>query len=102
MKTVNTKVFCIENPIIQDEMHLIGFAEMAVPVSKAGSVGNNNRVGAKYPRKFRQCVRSLQRHDRQTVRSKHHVLPTLAPLQYTAIVKALIDGGVKVVETAGF
>lgn len=50
MKTVNTKVFCIENPIIQDEMHLIGFAEMAVPVSKAGSVGNNNRAGAKYPR----------------------------------------------------
>ena len=29
-------------------------------------------------------------------------LPTLTPLEYTAIVKALIDGGVKVVETAGF
>lgn len=28
--------------------------------------------------------------------------PTLAPLEYTVIVKALTDGGVKVVETAGF
>ena len=54
----------IENPIIQDEIRLVGFAEMAEAVSKDGGLEIITGLAQNTPASFRQCDRSLQGHDR--------------------------------------
>ena len=73
MKTRITELLNIEHPIIQGGMHYVGFAELAAAVSNAGGLGIITGLTQKTP----------------------------AALDYPAIIKTIIQGGVKIVETAG-
>jgi len=101
MKTVITEMFGIEHPIIQGGMHYVGFAEMAAAVSNAGGLGIITGLTQKIPEDLANEIAKCRDMTDKPFGVNITFLPTLNPPDYPAIVKAVIDGGVKVVETAG-
>ena len=101
MKTAITEMFGIEHPIIQGGMHYVGFAEMAAAVSNAGGLGIITGLTQKTPADPANEIAKCRDMTDKPFGVNITFLPTLNPPDYPAIVKAVIDGGVKVVETAG-
>ena len=101
MKTAITELFGIEHPIIQGGMHYVGFAEMAAAVSNAGGLGIITALTQKTPKDLANEIAKCRDMTDKPFGVNITFLPSLTPPDYPAIVKAVIDGGVKVVETAG-
>ena len=101
MKTKITEMFGIEHPIIQGGMHYVGFAEMAAAVSNAGGLGIITGLTQKTPADLANEIARCRDMTDKPFGVNITFLPSLSPPDYPAIVKALIEGGVKAVETAG-
>lgn len=101
MKTAITEMFGIEHPIIQGGMHYVGFAEMAAAVSNAGGLGIITGLTQGTPEKLANEIARCKDMTDKPFGVNLTILPTLTPPDYPGLVKAVIDGGVKVVETAG-
>ncbi|WP_156423817.1 nitronate monooxygenase family protein [Erythrobacter sp. YT30] len=101
MKTAITEMFGIQHPIIQGGMHYVGFAEMAAAVSNAGGLGIITGLTQKTPQDLANEIARCKDMTDKPFGVNITILPTLTPPDYPGIVKAVIDGGVKVVETAG-
>jgi NAD(P)H-dependent flavin oxidoreductase YrpB (nitropropane dioxygenase family) len=101
MKTAITEMFGIEHPIIQGGMHYVGFAEMAAAVSNAGGLGIITGLTLGTPEKLANEIARCRDMTDKPFGVNLTFLPSLTPPDYPGLVKAIIDGGVKVVETAG-
>ncbi len=101
MKTAITEMLGIEHPIIQGGMHFVGFAEMAAAVSNAGGLGIITGLTQKTPQDLANEIAKCRDMTDKPFGVNITFLPSLTPPDYPAIVKTVIDGGVKVVETAG-
>jgi nitronate monooxygenase len=101
MKTAITEMFGIEHPIIQGGMHYVGFAEMAAAVSNAGGLGIITGLTQGTPEKLANEIARCKDMTDKPFGVNLTILPTLTPPDYPGLVKAVIEGGVKVVETAG-
>jgi nitronate monooxygenase len=101
MKTAITEMFGIQHPIIQGGMHYVGFAEMAAAVSNAGGLGIITGLTQGTPEKLSREIARCKDMTDKPFGVNLTILPTLTPPDYPGLVKAVIDGGVKVVETAG-
>ena len=101
MKTAITEMFGIEHPIIQGGMHYVGFAEMAAAVSNAGGLGIITALTQKTPEDLANEIARCKDMTDKPFGVNITFLPSLTPPDYPAIVQAVIDGGVKIVETAG-
>ncbi len=101
MKTRITELFGIEHPIIQGGMHYVGFAELAAAVSEAGGLGIITALTQKTPKDLANEIARARDMTDKPIGVNLTFLPTLNPPDYPAIVKTVIDSGVKAVETAG-
>ncbi|MGQ7830597.1 NAD(P)H-dependent flavin oxidoreductase [Altererythrobacter sp. Z27] len=101
MKTAITEMFGIEHPIIQGGMHFVGFAEMAAAVSNAGGLGIITGLTLGTPEKLANEIARCKDMTDKPFGVNLTFLPSLTPPDYPGLVKAIIDGGVKAVETAG-
>jgi len=101
MKTAITEMFGIEHPIIQGGMHYVGFAEMAAAVSNAGGLGIITGLTLGTPEKLANEIARCKDMTDKPFGVNLTFLPSLTPPDYPGLVKAIIDGGVKAVETAG-
>lgn len=101
MKTKITELFGIEYPIMQGGMHYVGLAELAAAVSNAGGLGTITGLTQKTAADLANEIARCQDMTDKPFAVNLTFLPTLNPPDYPAYVKAIIDGGVKVVETAG-
>jgi NADH:quinone reductase (non-electrogenic) len=101
MKTAITEMFGIQHPIIQGGMHFVGFAEMAAAVSNAGGLGIITGLTLGTPEKLANEIAKCRDMTDKPFGVNLTFLPSLTPPDYPGLVKAIIDGGVKVVETAG-
>jgi nitronate monooxygenase len=101
MKTRITEMLGIEHPIIQGGMHFVGFAELAAAVSNAGGLGIitglTQPTAADLAKEIARCREMTDKPFGVNLT----FLPALATPDYPGYVKAIIDAGVKVVETAG-
>jgi len=101
MKTRITEMLGIEHPISQGGMHFVGFAELAAAVCNAGGLGII--TGLTQPTAA-DLVKEIARCREMTDKPfgvNLTFLPALAAPDYPGYVKAIIEGGVKLVETAG-
>ena len=101
MKTRITELFGIERPIIQGGMHMVAFAELAAAVSNAGGLG---MITALTQRSAEDLAREIARCRELTDKPfgvNLTFLPATVTPDYPGYVKAIIEGGVKIVETAG-
>ena len=101
MKTRITELFGIEHPIIQGGMHYVGFAELAAAVSNAGGLGIITGLTQKSPQKLASEIARCRTMTSKPFGVNLTFLPSLTPPDFPGYVQAIIDGGVKVVETAG-
>ncbi len=101
MKTAITEMFGIEHPIIQGGMHYVGFAELAAAVSNAGGLGIITGLTQGTPDKLATEIARCRDMTDKPFGVNLTFLPSLTPPDYPGLVKTIIDGGVKVVETAG-
>ncbi|KUO49698.1 MAG: nitronate monooxygenase [Sphingomonadales bacterium BRH_c42] len=101
MKTAITEMFGIQHPIIQGGMHFVGFAELAAAVSNAGGLGIITGLTQGTPEKLANEIARCKNMTDKPFGVNLTFLPSLTPPDYPGLVKAIIDGGVKVVETAG-
>ncbi|MDF1863635.1 MAG: nitronate monooxygenase family protein [Saprospiraceae bacterium] len=101
MKTKITELFGIEHPIMQGGMHYVGLAELAAAVSNAGGLGTITGLTQKTASDLANEIARCKDMTDKPFAVNLTFLPTLNPPDYPAYVKAIIEGGVKVVETAG-
>lgn len=101
MKTRITEMLGIEHPIIQGGMHYVGFAELAAAVSEAGGLGIITALTQKTPADLANEIAKAQDMTDKPLGVNLTFLPTVRSVDYPAIVKVIIDSGVKIVETAG-
>ena len=101
MKTRITELLGIEHPIIQGGMHFVGLAEMAAAVSNAGGLGVITGLTQHSPDLLSKEIARCREMTDKPFGVNLTFLPSVNPPDYPGYVKAIIDGGVKIVETAG-
>ncbi len=101
MKTRITEMFGIEHPIIQGGMHYVGFAEMAAAVSNAGGLGIITGLTQRTPADLAREIARCRDMTDKPFGVNLTFLPSVSTPDYPGYIKAIIDGGVKAVETAG-
>src|SRR5690242_11549722 len=101
MKTAITELFGIRHPIIQGGMHCVGLAELAAAVSNAGGLGIITGLTQGTPEKLAAEIKKCRDLTDKPFGVNLTFLPAVTPPDYPGLVKAIIDGGVKIVETAG-
>lgn len=101
MKTRITEMFGIEHPIIQGGMHYVGLAEMAAAVSNAGGLGIITGLTQGTPEKLANEIARCRDMTDRPFGVNLTFLPTVNAPDYPGLVRAIIEGGVKIVETAG-
>ena len=101
MKTRITELFGIEHPIIQGGMHYVGFAQLAAAVSNAGGLGIITGLTQKSPADLANEIAKCRALTDKPFGVNLTFLPTVTTPDYPGYIKALVDGGVRIVETAG-
>jgi nitronate monooxygenase len=101
MKTKITQLFNIQHPVIQGGMHYVGFAELAAAVSNAGGLGIITGLTLKTPENLSKEIERCHTMTDKPFGVNLTFLPTVAAPDYPGFIKAIIDGGIKIVETAG-
>ena len=102
MKTAITEMFGIQHPIIQGGMHYVGFAEMAAAVSNAGGLGIITGLTQGTPEKLADEIARCKDMTDKPFGVNLTILPAIKPPPYAEYRQAIIEGGIKIVETAGY
>ncbi len=101
MKTRITELLGIEHPIIQGGMHFVGFAELASAVSNAGGLGIITGLTQKTPELLAREIARCREMTDKPFGVNLTFLPAFTAPPYPEYIRAIIEGGVKIVETAG-
>ena len=101
MKTRITELFSIKHPIIQGGMHYVSFAELAAAVSNAGGLGIITALTQKTPKDLVGEIVRCREMTNEPFGVNLTFLPTVSSPDYQGYINAIIDNGVKIVETAG-
>ena len=101
MKTAITEMFGIRHPIIQGGMHYVGFAELASAVSNAGGLGIITGLTQKTPELLAREIARCRDMTDKPFGVNLTFLPALKAPPYPEYIAAIVEGGVKIVETAG-
>ena len=100
-KTRITEMLGIEHPIVQGGMMNVGYAELASAVSNAGGLGIITALTQPTPDKLREEIERTRAMTDKPFGVNMTIFPTVNSPDYKAYAQAIIDGGVKIVETAG-
>lgn len=100
-RTRITEMLGIEHPIVQGGMQSVGYAELASAVSNAGGLGIITALTQPSPEALREEIERCRAMTGKPFGVNMTVFPTINAPEYRAYAQAIIDGGVKIVETAG-
>ena len=101
MKTRITELFGIEHPIIQGGMHYVGYAELASAVSEAGGLGIITGLTQPTPEDLAREIARCHEMTDKPFGVNLTFLPAFFTPPYPEYIDAILEGGVKIVETAG-
>jgi NAD(P)H-dependent flavin oxidoreductase YrpB (nitropropane dioxygenase family) len=101
MKTRITELFGIKHPIIQGGMHYVGLAELASAVANAGGLGMITALTQRTPENLKREIARCREMTDKPFGVTLTFLPAVTPPDYPGFVQAIIDSGIKAVETAG-
>ena len=101
IKTKITEMFGIKHPIIQGGMHYVGFAEMASAVANAGGLGIITGLTQKSPEDLAKEIAKCHEMTDKPFGVNLTVLPGFQEPDYPGYIQAIVEGGIKIVETAG-
>ena len=100
-KTRITEMLGIEHPIVQGGMQAVGTADMASAVSNAGGLGIITALTQPSPQALRDEIERCRSLTDKPFGVNLTVFPTINSPDYNAYADAVIESGVKIMETAG-
>ena len=101
IRTRITELLEIERPIVQGGMQSVGFASLASAVSNAGGLGILTALTQPSPEALREEIERCRALTSKPFGVNLTVFPTTRSPNYTAYARAIVEAGVKIVETAG-
>jgi NAD(P)H-dependent flavin oxidoreductase YrpB (nitropropane dioxygenase family) len=101
LRTRITDMLGIQHPIVQGGMQGVGVAELASAVSNAGGLGMLTALTQPSPEALRAEIERCQSMTAKPFGVNLTVFPTVKSPDYAAYARAIIEAGVKIVETAG-
>ena len=102
LKTRLTEMLGMDHPIMQGGMQRVSTAELTAAVADAGAMAFLSALTQSTPE---ELVKEIERTRSMTDRGfgvNLTILPSRTPPPYTEYVKAIVESGIKVVETAGY
>jgi len=101
IRTRITELLGIERPIVQGGMQNVGVAELASAVSNAGGLGILTALTQPSPEALSAEIERCRSMTDRPFGVNLTVFPTINSPDYRAYAQAIVDSGVKIVETAG-
>ena len=102
IKTRFTELLGIEHPVVQGGMMWVGYAELAAAVSNAGGLGILTALTQPTPDDLRREIDRCRAMTDKPFGVNLTILPSVSPPPYAEYRKAIIESGIKIVETAGY
>ncbi|WP_281381620.1 NAD(P)H-dependent flavin oxidoreductase [Quisquiliibacterium transsilvanicum] len=102
MKTRFTELVGVEYPIVQGGMQWVGRAELVAAVANAGALGFITALTQPTPEDLAKEIKRCKELTDKPFGVNLTILPALKPPPYAEYRRAIIEAGVKVVETAGY
>jgi len=101
MKTSITELLGIKHPILQGGMQRVAIADLVAAVSNAGGLGVLSALTQPTPEALEKEIHRTRNLTDKPFGVNLTLLPSLTPPPYQEYAQAIIDSGVKIVETAG-
>jgi len=101
MRTRVTELLGIQYPIIQGGMQWVGTAELASAVANAGGLGILTALTQPTPDELRLEIQRCRGMTDRPFGVNLTILPAITPPPYAEYLRAIIESGIKIVETAG-
>src|SRR5690349_5078290 len=101
LRTRFTEMFGLDHPIVQGGMMHVGRAELVAAVANAGGLGFITALTQPTPDDLRREIERTRQLTDKPFGVNVTILPSINPPPYQEYAKAIIDSGVKIVETAG-
>ena len=101
IKTRFTEMFGVEHPIAQGGMQWVGRAELVSAVANAGALGFITALTQPTPEDLTKEIARCKEMTDKPFGVNLTILPALKPPPYAEYRQAIIESGVKIVETAG-
>ncbi|MBS0283307.1 MAG: nitronate monooxygenase [Proteobacteria bacterium] len=102
LKTRFTEAFGVEHPIAQGGMQWVGRAPLVAAVANAGALGFITALTQPTPEALAKEIARCRDMTDKPFGVNLTILPTITPPPYAEYRRAIIEGGVKIVETAGY
>jgi NAD(P)H-dependent flavin oxidoreductase YrpB (nitropropane dioxygenase family) len=101
LKTRFTELFGVEHPIAQGGMQWVGRAGLVAAVANAGGLGFITALTQPTPEDLTEEIARCRALTSKPFGVNLTILPAINPPPYAAYRQAIIDSGIKIVETAG-
>jgi NAD(P)H-dependent flavin oxidoreductase YrpB (nitropropane dioxygenase family) len=101
LRTRFTELFGVEHPIVQGGMQWVGRAELVAAVANAGALGFLTALTQPTPEALMQEIARTRELTDKPFGVNLTILPAIKPPPYAEYRAAIIESGVKIVETAG-
>ncbi|MBS0363657.1 MAG: nitronate monooxygenase [Proteobacteria bacterium] len=101
LKTRFTEMFGIEHPIVQGGMQWVGRAELVAAVANGGGLGFITALTQPTPEKLSEEIARCRSMTDKPFGVNLTILPAINPPPYAEYRQAIIEAGIKIVETAG-
>jgi NAD(P)H-dependent flavin oxidoreductase YrpB (nitropropane dioxygenase family) len=102
MKTRFTELFGVEHPIAQGGMQWVGKAELVAAVANAGALGFLTALTQPTPEDLTKEIEKTRSMTDKPFGVNLTILPAIKPPPYAEYRQAIIESGIKIVETAGY
>ncbi|NEV02486.1 NAD(P)H-dependent flavin oxidoreductase [Bradyrhizobium uaiense] len=101
IKTRFTEMFGVDHPIVQGGMQWVGRAELVAAVANAGALGMITALTQPTPDDLRKEIARCRELTDKPFGVNLTILPAIKPPPYAEYRQAIIESGIKIVETAG-
>jgi nitronate monooxygenase len=102
LRTRFTETFGVEHPIVQGGMQWVGRAELVAAVANAGALGFLTALTQPTPEDLASEIERTRELTDKPFGVNLTILPAINPPPYAEYRQAIVESGVKIVETAGF
>lgn len=102
IRTRFTEMFGVEHPIAQGGMQWVGKAELVAAVANSGALGFLTALTQPSPEALRKEIARTKEMTDKPFGVNLTILPTINPPPYAEYRAAIIESGIKIVETAGY
>jgi NAD(P)H-dependent flavin oxidoreductase YrpB (nitropropane dioxygenase family) len=102
IKTRFTELFGVEHPIVQGGMQWVGRAELVAAVANAGALGFLTALTLPTPEDLTKEIARCREMTDKPFGVNLTILPSIKPPPYAEYRRAIIEAGIRIVETAGY